>query len=64
MQVRSAKSLSIPHKVTKLGVKIKEIFFNKYYAKEIHRMQSQRDRPRYPEEQRNKEKKASAHMTY
>ena len=36
-QVRSAKSLSIPHKVSKLGVKIKEIFFNKYHAHEVHR---------------------------
>ena len=40
VQVRSAKSLSIPHKVSKLGVKIKEIFFNKYHANELHRQQS------------------------
>ena len=63
-QVKSAKSLSIPHKVSKLGVKIKEIFFNKYHAKEIHRQQSHRDKLKFHQEAQGNERKASSHANY
>ena len=63
-QVKSHKSLTIPGKVSKLGVKIKEIFFNKYHAKEIHRLQSHRSKLGYKEEIKKTEKNASVHLTY
>ena len=55
--------MSIPYKVSKLGVKIKEIFFSKYHAKEIHRQQSHRALD-YSRERKGNEKKASIHMTH
>lgn len=64
VQVRSAKSLSIPQKVSKLGLKVKEIFYSKYHANQILRIPSQRDKLIYNKEKVVQNVQANEHTSF
>ena len=64
VQVRSAKSLSIPQKVSKLGLKVKEIFYSKYHANQVLRQPSHRDKLIYTKEKKVQNEIANEHTGY